>query len=93
MKKLLFLFPILAALTACGGGGGNGGGDIAATDTTPAPVATTPAPAPVATAPAADAFTGNVSSVVGMSSDTAEPVALDASAASMPEDSEPTPVS
>ncbi len=80
MKKLLLLIPILAALAACGDSGN--GDDGAAGGTMPA-----------AAAPASDAFIDKVSSTIGTTSDSAEPVAIDSVSASSPEDSEPSPVS
>jgi hypothetical protein len=79
MKKLLLLIPVAALLVACGGSDGSAG--AAATGTQQA------------ITPAADTFTSNVTAVVGTSSDSVEPAALDASAAGGPEDAEPSPVS
>lgn len=82
MNKLLLLIPVVAFLAACGSSDGDSGvTTTAATDSQQA------------TSPPIDTFIGDVTVVVGTSSDTAEPVVLDASAASSPEDSEPLPVS
>ncbi|WP_292938447.1 hypothetical protein [Noviherbaspirillum sp.] len=85
MKNLAILLAACAALTACGGSSADGGGsasDVGAM-VEPATAGTT----------AADNFTSHVASVVGSSSDTAEPEAVDTASADMPEDAEPTPVS
>jgi hypothetical protein len=78
MKRLFLTMPLLAMLTACSGGGGENSAQNAA---------------PTQSAPAADAFTSSVSSMVETSSDTAEAIAIDGSAPSDPEDTEPTPLS
>ena len=82
MKKYLSLIPIavLSTLTACGSSGNDAGG-TATTD------------AQEKAAPQAGRFISEVSAMVGASSDTAEPAAVDASPATKPEDSEPSPVS
>lgn len=74
---------VLLALVMAGCGGS--GHDIASSGA--------PAAAPEAATPAADAFTANVSNAVGSSSDTAEPLAVDSSAAGSSDTAEPVPVS
>lgn len=86
MKNLAILLAACAALTACGGGSSADGGGSASDVGAMAEPATTGATA-------ADNFTSHVASVVGSSSDTAEPEAVDTASADMPEDTEPTPVS
>lgn len=79
MKKHLSLIAIALLLTACGSGGDDAG-SAAATGTQQTAV------------PQADSFMNNVNAAIGTSSETAEPVAIDASP-SAPEDTEPSPVS
>ena len=79
MKKHLTLIPIALLLAACGSSGDDTGS--AATTGTQQTAA-----------PQADSFMNNVNAVVGTSSETAEPVAVDASP-SAPEEAEPSPLS
>lgn len=82
MKKLSLGIglTLLLALGACGGGGGgssSGGGDGG---TTTPPVST------------ADAFFTKVLAMIGISSDSTEPVATDSLAATTPDNTEPAAV-
>lgn len=76
MKYLCLI--AFAALTACGGGSGN------------PPVATPPAVTPPVTM--ADTFYAAVMSLIGDSSDTREPVAVDAISLTTPDNTEPEAV-
>ena len=80
MKTYLSLIPIALLLAACGSGGG---------DETP----TAASSGQQSGAAQADSFMSNVNAVSGTSTDGAEPAAVDASPASAPEDTEPSPVS
>ncbi|OWW22025.1 hypothetical protein [Noviherbaspirillum denitrificans] len=82
MKKLFLLIPAVVVFAACSGGGDGDVGGTASSGSSQTP-----------SAPQADRFTGDVSAVLGSSSETTEPAALDASPASKPEDTEPMPVS
>jgi hypothetical protein len=72
---------LLGGLTACGGSDHD--------DRPPAPPVSTPPPVAV---DAPDPFVVQVASVAASSPDDAEPAALDASAPTMPENTEPAPV-
>ena len=78
--SLIVALAVAAALGACGGGAGDAQTGMATTD------ATIPSP------PLLDAFVTAVQALVGDSSDTAEPVAVDSVAVTMPEDGEPRPL-
>ena len=83
MKTLILMIPVVVLLAACGSGGGDsdiGGTAASGSESTPP-------------AAQADSFLGTVSSVVGASSETAEPATVDATPASAPEDTEPMPLS
>jgi hypothetical protein len=82
MKKLS-LIPAVAVALALGACGGSGGGGQ--TSTTPP---TTDPGTP--SLPVVDAFFAAVQALIGDSSETAEPVAVDTVAVTMPEDGEPT---
>lgn len=75
----------LLAVAATGCGSGSNDNDMVSSGT--------PATAPETSSPATDAFTATVSGVVGMSSDSAEPIAVDASASDGSDTAEPVPVS
>ena len=77
MKTLLSLLAVCVLLSACGGGSSSN----AVAEVAPAPVA-----------PVADSFTSDVTRVVAVASDTAEPAALDATAPTISESAEPVPV-
>ncbi|MBJ7313531.1 hypothetical protein ACFOLJ_14995 [Rugamonas sp. CCM 8940] len=82
MKKIS-LIPAMAmavALSACGGSGGGG-------QTGMPPPATDPATPGL---PVLDAFFAAVQALIGDSSDSAEPVAVDSVTVTMPENGEPT---
>ena len=78
--KTLNLMVALAVATALGACGGAGDGKTDMTTTDP----TIPSP------PLLDAFVTAVQALVGDSSDSAEPVAVDSVAVTMPENGEPT---
>jgi membrane-bound lytic murein transglycosylase len=80
MKKPSLLIAVIFLLAACGSGDGN-------------PEATTSSGTQQSGGtPQADSFTANVAAIVSASSDTAEPTPVDTSAASSPENTEPSPV-
>ncbi|SFL49856.1 MULTISPECIES: hypothetical protein [Rugamonas] len=80
--SLIVALAVATVLAACGGGAGNGQADMK-------PPATDPGiPVP----PVLDAFFAAVQALVGDSSDTAEPAAVDTVAVTMPEDGEPRPL-
>ena len=80
--KTLKLILALAVATALGACGGAGDGQTGMTTTDP----TIPSP------PVLDAFFAAVQALVGDGSDSAEPVAVDSLAVTMPEDGEPRPL-
>lgn len=79
--SLILALAVATVLAACGGGGGGDG----QADMTP-PTTDPGIPVP----PVLDAFFAAVQALVGDSSDTAEPAAVDTVAVTMPEDGEPT---
>jgi len=78
-RALIVALAVTGLLAACGHGGDDHG------NSTMPPVATTPPPAP-------DVFFAYLSSVVASTSETAEPVATDNVAVTVPEDTEPQPL-
>lgn len=82
MKTLnvMVALAVATALGACGGGAGDGQTGMKTTDPT--------IPSP----PLLDAFFAAVQALVGDSSDTAEPAAVDTVAVTTPEDGEPRPL-
>jgi hypothetical protein len=78
--SLILALAVATILAACGGGGGDGQADMKPPTTDPG------IPVP----PVLDAFFAAVQALVGDSSDTAEPAAVDTVAVTMPEDGEPT---
>lgn len=80
MRNILGLVALTLALSACGGGGGSG---------TPTPI---DPPAPTPPTAMIDAFITSVLAIVGATSDTSEPVSLDAYAVTAPDDTAPTPI-
>lgn len=83
-KRLVLMLVALAGLLAACGGNGPGTTDVAATETQQAPAAT-PTDDKTAT------LMSRALSLVGMSSETAEPVAVEGVAEDRPENSEPSP--
>lgn len=81
MKK--FSLVLMFALSACGGSGG-------AYDAGGTPPMATPSAAPPPSK--TDAFITAVLALLGTSDDSAEPAAIDAVAATAPDDGEPAPV-
>jgi predicted small lipoprotein YifL len=82
MKKLLSILAVSAsilALSACGGGGGSYD-----SGTTPPPSSSTPG---------ADGFFNEVMRILGMTSESSEPEAVESVTVTSPEDAEPAPVS
>lgn len=82
MKRLLFLSLVMGLVSACGGG---------RDDWQPPVAAPAPMPTPGGSA-APDKFAAQVASVVAAQSDDAEAAVLDDSMATMPDDTEPVPV-
>jgi hypothetical protein len=84
MKRLLSMSLVLGLVSACGGGHDDWQPPVAA-----------PAPAPMPTpggSAGPDKFAAQVASVAATRSDDAEAAALDESPSSMPDDTEPGPV-
>jgi len=82
MKRLLSLTLVAGLVSACGGGHD---------DWQPPVAAPMPTPTPGGSA-GPDKFAAQVASVVAAQSDDAEAAALDGTAATMPDDTEPAPV-
>ncbi len=80
--SLILALAVATVLTACGGAAGNGQADMTPPTTDPG------IPGP----PLLDAFFAAVQALVGDSSDTTEPAAVDTVAVTMPEDGEPRPL-
>lgn len=78
--KLILALAVATALGACGGGAGDGQTGMTTTDPT------------IPNPPVLDAFFAAVQALVGDSSDSAEPVAVDSVAVTMPENGEPRPL-
>ena len=76
MKKVLFLSALLAMLSACGGGSDSSGS--AGNGGT--------------TGPQVDAFTTKVLSIAANAPDSGEPASIDTLTATLPEDTQPTPI-
>jgi len=79
MKKVMAISALALSLAACGGSGSDNGSSSSSGSGAP----------PVAMA---DAFFAMVSAIVGTSSESTEPVAVDGTAATTPENSEPAAV-
>lgn len=79
-KPALFGAILLAALAACGGSDHDGG------------LQSPPAVPPPSGGAAPDKFVAQVASVAATAPDATEPEGLDASAPTMPEDTEPAPI-
>lgn len=79
MKKVMAISALALLLAACGGSGSDSSSDSGTGTGTP-PVAMT------------DAFFAMVSAIVGTSSDTTEPVAVEGTTATTPENTEPAAV-
>lgn len=81
MKKYLSMAAMTILLGACGGGGGGYGGGGGGSSYTPPPVAYS------------DAFIAYVATTVSIAPDTVDATIVDAIVATVPENSEPIPVS
>lgn len=92
-KHILLMVPAAALLTfamaGCGGGGDSGNGGIASGS---GAASANSAGNNTVQSAATDSFLSQVRSLIASNSDTAEPAAVDATPAPMPDNTEPVPI-